>query len=92
MWEKTGGLPFLFPHIKKFAIDGEDSLTGLFPLDKCEKKGRSRWPVLDWEYRAHSQELSTDYIESGQADERHISSYSKTRVKAFMRSFCAFGV
>ena len=69
MWEKTGGLPFLFPHIKNFAIDGEDSLTEVFPLDKCEKKGRSRWPVLDWEYRAHSQELSTDYIELGQADE-----------------------
>ncbi len=92
MWEKTGGLLFLFPHIKKFAIDGEDSLIEVFPLDKCERKGRSRWPVLDLEYRAHSQELSTEYIESGQADERHISSYRKIWVKAFMRSFCAFGV
>ena len=31
MWEKTRGLPILFPHIEKFAIDGEDSLTEVFP-------------------------------------------------------------
>lgn len=92
VWGKTGGLPFLHPHVRKYAIDGEDSLSEVFPLEISEKGCRSRWSVLDWGYRAHSWELSTGHLESGQADDKQISNYWEIWVKPFVRSFCAFGV
>ena len=48
VWIKTGGLPFLHPHVRKYEIDGEDSLSEVFPLKISEKRSRSRWFTLDW--------------------------------------------
>ena len=45
LWAKTGGLPFLYPHIRKYAIDGKNSLSDVFPLETSEKGCRLRTTV-----------------------------------------------
>jgi len=92
IWTKTGGLPFLYPHVRKYGIDGEDSLSEVFPLEESKEGSRSRSSDVDWGHRAQFWDLSTDHLESGQADDKQISNYWTVWVKPFVSSFCLWCV
>lgn len=58
VWRKVAGLPFFFPHIRNYAIEGDSSLSELFPPDNVNAK---------MEYCAHAKEPPQDYSVLGQS-------------------------
>ncbi len=92
VWKKTRGVPFLYPHIRKYAIDGEGSLSEIFSRELVENGSRPMWSLLDYGYSAPPAEIFTDRLEVEQAEDRQASNYWEIWVKPFIRLFCGFGV
>lgn len=88
IWAKTRGVPFLYPHIRKCAIDGKDSLSEIFPLEILERGSRPRLSILNWENYGQLKQSFNEDMESEEADDRETPSYWPTWLKPVLYLLC----